>query len=538
MGSKRPLLLLRRPGGVCKGSFIRTAVATAVAALVAVLPLEAPAQAATRPTWLSHATYLHAGHARVLKLARPGTARCKLVVTSPSGAARGWKYPAASGTTWFAFHANRRTRPGRWTFTAHCVRRGATKVLSARTSLHVLTGGHGRQFLVGKAGPAWQIHVPTGEQSAPTDLPAVGGRGGDPGDDYPYTNRAVYPSGPGHYDPWGEEYRQCTSFVAWALHSRNNFDMPFHADAGKWGGLAQQRGFKVDDIPAVGAVGWEAPTAKNPWGHVAWVAEVSGDRVRVEEYNEHYYNPETYSTRWVPKSAFQYIHFKDMTYTPPAGTTAPPPVTQPPSPTTHAETTGSVAHTWTNYASAGGVEGQSIAANQTVQIACKVSGFRVADGNTWWYQIASSPWNKQYYVSADAFYNNGSTSGSLSGTPFVDTHVPDCTSGSGGGSTGGGGGSTPSGTHAETTGSTTHTWTNYTNAGGTQGPSIAANQTVQIACKVTGFKVADGNTWWYRIASAPWSGSYYASADAFYNNGSTSGSLSGTPFVDNNVPTC
>ncbi len=63
---------------------------------------------------------------------------------------------------------------------------------------------------------------------------------------------------------------------------------------------------------------------------------------------------------------------------------------------------------------------------QTVQIACKLTGFRVADGNTWWYRIASSPWNSAYYVSADAFYNNGQTSGSLIGTPFVDNNVPNC----------------------------------------------------------------------------------------------------------------
>lgn len=46
--------------------------------------------------------------------------------------------------------------------------------------------------------------------------------------------------------------------------------------------------------------------------------------------------------------------------------------------------------------------------------------------NTWWYRIASSPWNSSYYVSADAFYNNGRTSGSLSGTPFVDPAVRGC----------------------------------------------------------------------------------------------------------------
>jgi hypothetical protein len=93
-------------------------------------------------------------------------------------------------------------------------------------------------------------------------------------------------------------------------------------------------------------------------------------------------------------------------------------------------------------------------------------------------------------------------------------------------------------TYSETTGGVTHTWTNYTNAGGTEGPSIPSNDTVQIACKVTGFRVEDGNTWWYRVASTPWSGTYYASADAFYNNGQTSGSLKGTPFVDPVVPNC
>ncbi len=86
-------------------------------------------------------------------------------------------------------------------------------------------------------------------------------------------------------------------------------------------------------------------------------------------------------------------------------------------------------------------------------------------------------------------------------------------------------------TYAETSGSVVHTWTDYSDAGGTEGPSIPSNDTVQIACKVTGFPVEDGNTWWYRIASSPWNGVYYASADAFYNNGETSGSLIGTPFV-------
>lgn len=186
------------------------------------------------------------------------------------------------------------------------------------------------------------------------------------------------------------------------------------------------------------------------------------------------------------------------------------------------ETTGGEAHTWTNYTNAGGYEGPVIPAFDTIQIACRVQGFEVADGDKWWYLIASSPWSSKYYVSADPFYNNGQTSGPLEGTPLVDLNVPEC------------------GTEGipETTGGETHTWTNYGDAGGIQGTTIGGQTTVRITCKVTGFPVADGNTWWYRISQAPWNNSYYASADAFYNNGATSGSLSGTPFVDEAVPTC
>ena len=61
-----------------------------------------------------------------------------------------------------------------------------------------------------------------------------------------------------------------------------------------------------------------------------------------------------------------------------------------------------------------------------VQIACKLQGFKVADGNPWWYRIASAPWNSAFYVPADNFYNNGATSGSLRGTPWVDGAVGDC----------------------------------------------------------------------------------------------------------------
>ena len=59
------------------------------------------------------------------------------------------------------------------------------------------------------------------------------GGGGDPGDDYP----AALKDRPmdSVLDQWREYNRECTSFVAWALYSRNGFNMPFYANANKWG---------------------------------------------------------------------------------------------------------------------------------------------------------------------------------------------------------------------------------------------------------------------------------------------------------------
>jgi hypothetical protein len=91
---------------------------------------------------------------------------------------------------------------------------------------------------------------------------------------------------------------------------------------------------------------------------------------------------------------------------------------------------------------------------------------------------------------------------------------------------------------SETTGARTRTFTNYRNAGGHRGKSIRSNMTERVSCRIRGFKVQDGDSWWYRVASRPWRGRYYASADAFYNNGQTTGSLKHTPFVDRKVRKC
>jgi surface antigen len=254
-------------------------------------------------------------------------------------------------------------------------------------------------------------------------IPKAGKGGpGDPGDDYPPKLKS--PAKDAVVDQWGMFNRECTSFVAWALSSRNGFDIPFHANANKWGPEAAKRGFAVNSTPAVGSVAW---SNAGTYGHVAYVQEVIGDQVRIEEYN--FGRRGAYGTRTVPASSFTgYIHFRDVQMVDtPAPAPAPTPTPAPaPAPATVPEISGGVVNTWSNYTNAGGTHGPSVPRNATVQIACKLQGFKVADGNTWWYRIAQDPWNGQFYASADAFFNNGMTTGSLKGTPWVDPAVPDC----------------------------------------------------------------------------------------------------------------
>jgi len=71
-----------------------------------------------------------------------------------------------------------------------------------------------------------------------------------------------------------------------------------------------------------------------------------------------------------------------------------------------------------------------------------------------------------------------------------------------------------------------------------RGPDLTDHQAVLISCRVRGKAVADGDVWWYRIAAKPWKDKYYVSADDFYNDGRSTGSLKGTPYFDPKVPLC
>ena len=111
----------------------------------------------------------------------------------------------------------------------------------------------------------------------------------DRGDTYP--DKYKNPARDTVIDEWNFYNRECTSFVAWCLNSRNG--VAFHnwmggqrwGNAKDWGTTARNLGYTVDSSPAVGSVAW---SNAGYYGHVAWVSGVSGNNITIEEYNYNY----------------------------------------------------------------------------------------------------------------------------------------------------------------------------------------------------------------------------------------------------------
>ncbi len=83
------------------------------------------------------------------------------------------------------------------------------------------------------------------------------------------------------------------------------------------------------------------------------------------------------------------------------------------------------------------------------------------------------------------------------------------------------------------------TFTDYSNAGGMKGAHIDSLHTVEVSCRLTGWRAPSGDNWWYRLPTDPWYGNYYAPADNFYNlPGSHTGPVTQGPAVDTDVPLC
>ena len=86
---------------------------------------------------------------------------------------------------------------------------------------------------------------------------------------------------PSEISPYGYAYRNCTDFVAWQLAS---LGVPASAykGHGNGAGWASVSGLTTNTTPAVGAV---AVSTSGTFGHVAFIAGVSGSEITIDEYN-------------------------------------------------------------------------------------------------------------------------------------------------------------------------------------------------------------------------------------------------------------
>jgi surface antigen len=118
-------------------------------------------------------------------------------------------------------------------------------------------------------------------------------------------------------DPWGYEYRNCTSYVAWHLSHAGVRPVLFSdlGNASQWiAGVAGEPGVVVNQAPSPGAVAvWVIASGV---GHVAWVDSVHRGAggggagkltVTVSDYN--YTGTGTYATHALTVPPTGYIHF-------------------------------------------------------------------------------------------------------------------------------------------------------------------------------------------------------------------------------------
>jgi surface antigen len=113
-------------------------------------------------------------------------------------------------------------------------------------------------------------------------------------------------------DPWGYEYRNCTSYVAWRLARARVPGSLFRdlGNAGQWiAGVAGERGVVVNQVPSPGAVAvWVIASSV---GHVAWVDSVrpgaAGVAITVSDYNDD--GTGAYAVHLMTSPPSGYIHF-------------------------------------------------------------------------------------------------------------------------------------------------------------------------------------------------------------------------------------
>ncbi len=107
-------------------------------------------------------------------------------------------------------------------------------------------------------------------------------------------------------DSWGMLNRECVSYTAWKVYEAYGY-MPYWGGVGnanQWPGDAQAAGIPTGSTPKPGSV---AISMGGAYGHAMWVEGVSGDYIRVSQYN--YDLAGHYSEMTINGSGLIYIYF-------------------------------------------------------------------------------------------------------------------------------------------------------------------------------------------------------------------------------------
>lgn len=173
--------------------------------------------------------------------------------------------------------------------------------------------------------PAPVVEPPPPPPPPPPVLDPMSGHLYDPRGPRPVCTSHVWSINGSIGDSWGFVLRNCTSFVAWRLQERNrmpgfanDFRGEHWGDAENWDDVARRLGYRVDPVPAIGAV---AQTDDGRVGHVAWVSAIGPGTVTIEEYNHG--TAGGYGSRTVPVGDFRYLHLDDVAPSPLIGSDRP-----------------------------------------------------------------------------------------------------------------------------------------------------------------------------------------------------------------------
>ena len=89
------------------------------------------------------------------------------------------------------------------------------------------------------------------------------------------------------YNPFAARYsNQCTYYAEQRMANHTGRYMPVYGNAYQWAAQARSGGWTVGSSPAVNSVVvFPAGSFGSSVGHVAWVVAISGNRIRIQDYN-------------------------------------------------------------------------------------------------------------------------------------------------------------------------------------------------------------------------------------------------------------